>query len=47
VVLRDDRKQLVIQPLSNEPFADTAASALRDMAYQGLLVKFPLEAVPI
>ena len=45
VVLRDDTKKLVIQPASKEPFEDKASSALRDMAYQGIIAKFPLESL--
>ena len=45
VVLRDENKRSVVQPMSKEPFTDTASSALRDMAYQGIVAKFPLDAV--
>jgi hypothetical protein len=45
VVLRDENKRLVVQPISKEPFTDTASSALRDMAYEGILARFPLDAV--
>lgn len=45
VVLRDERKNLVLQPLSKEPFTDVVSSALRDMAYQGLETKFPMSGV--
>lgn len=45
VVIRDVGKSLVLQPLTKEPFTDTASSALRDMAYQGIVTKFPLSAL--
>jgi hypothetical protein len=45
VVLRDENKRLVVQPTSKEPFTYTASSAMRDMAYQGIVAKFPLDAV--
>jgi hypothetical protein len=45
VVLRDENKRMVVQPTSKEPFTDTASSALRDMAYQGIVAKFPLDAL--
>lgn len=45
VVLRDENKRLVVQPISKEPFTDTASSAMRDMAFQGIIAKFPLDAV--
>jgi hypothetical protein len=45
VVLRDEDKRLVVQPISKEPFTETASSALRDMAYEGIVVKFPQAAV--
>ena len=45
VVLRNQEKTLVVQPASKEPFTDTASSALRDMAYHGLVATFPLDAV--
>ena len=43
VVLRDEAKTLVVQPISKEPFTDTASSAIRDMAYEGIVAKFPLD----
>jgi hypothetical protein len=45
VVLRDENKRLVVRPISKEPFTDTASSALRDMAYEGILARFPLDGV--
>jgi hypothetical protein len=45
VVLRDENKRLVVQPISKESFSDTASSALRDMTYEGIIAKFPLDAV--
>jgi hypothetical protein len=45
VVLRDEKKTLVVQPISKEPFSDVASSALRDMAYEGIIATFPLDAV--
>ncbi len=45
VVLRDEDKRMVVQPTSKEAFTDMASSALRDMAYQGVVAKFPLSAV--
>ena len=45
VVLRDENKQLVFQPISLEPFTGIASSAPRDLAYQGLVAKFPLDEV--
>ena len=45
VVLRDENKRLVVQPTSKDPFTETASSALRDMAYQGIVAKFPLDAL--
>jgi len=45
VVLRDEGKRMVVQPTSKEPFTETASSALRDMAYQGIVATFPLDAV--
>jgi hypothetical protein len=44
VVLRNKSK-VVVQPISKEPFTDTASSALRDMAYQGITATFSLDAV--
>ena len=43
VVLRDEGKRLVVQPISKEPFTDTISSALRDMAYQGIVAKFSID----
>jgi hypothetical protein len=34
-----------VQPLSKEPYTETASSALRDAAYQGIVATFPLDAV--
>lgn len=45
VVLRDEAETLVLQPFSKEPFADTASSALRDVNYEGIVARFPLEGV--
>lgn len=45
VVLRDDKKTMVVQPITVEPFTDTVSSALRDAAYQGVEAKFPLDAL--
>lgn len=45
IVARDADKRMVLQPLSKEPFTDVASSALRDMAYQGIITKFPLEGI--
>jgi hypothetical protein len=45
VLLQDENKGSVVQPMSKEPFTDTASSALRDMAFQGIVAKFPLDAV--
>jgi hypothetical protein len=45
VVLRNEAKTLTVQPMSKEPFTDTASSAMRDMAFQGIVAKFPLDAV--
>jgi hypothetical protein len=45
VVLRDEAKHLVVQPASKEAFSDKASSALRDMEYQGLVAKFPLDSL--
>jgi hypothetical protein len=45
VVLRDEQKRLVLQPLSIEPFTETASSALRDAAYEGIVATFPLDGV--
>jgi hypothetical protein len=45
VVLRDDAKQVVIQPASKEPFVETSSSALRDMQFEGIVATFPLDAL--
>ena len=45
IVLRDEHKRMAIQPLSKAPFIDIVSPALRDMAYQGIVVTFPLEAL--
>jgi hypothetical protein len=45
VVLRDDKKTAVVQPLSVEPFTDLASSALRDKAYVGITATFDLNQV--
>jgi hypothetical protein len=45
VVLRDESKQIVVQPTSKEPFSETASSALRDKTYAGIVAKFPLSAL--
>ena len=45
IVLRDEHKRTVIQPLSKEPFIDIVSSPLQELAYQGIVVTFPLEAL--
>ena len=45
VVLRDESKRLVVQPISKEPFTEKASSALRDMEYQGVVAKFPIDSL--
>lgn len=45
VVLRDENKKLVVQPIVKDAFTDTASSALRDAAYQGIMAKFSLDAL--
>jgi hypothetical protein len=45
VVLRDQRRRLVLQPISKERFTQTASSAMRDKVYDGIVATFPLGAV--
>jgi hypothetical protein len=45
VVLRDDSRRLVVQPLSKAPWPDSPASAASVRAAQGLVATFPLADV--
>jgi hypothetical protein len=46
VVLRDESKAIVVQPTFKEPFTKEVSNAMGGKAvYQGVLVKFPLDAV--
>lgn len=45
VVLRDDKRRLVVQPVSVDGFTQTASSAMRDKVYEGLVATFRLDAV--
>ncbi len=44
-MLTDVTERLVLQPISKEPFTDVTSSALRDMGYQGIVAKFPLDGL--
>jgi hypothetical protein len=44
-VLRDEKKTKVVQPIVKESFSTTIASSFRDMAYSGITVLFPLDAL--
>jgi hypothetical protein len=45
IVLQDEYKRTVIQPLSKEPFVDIVSSPLQELAYQGIVATFPLESL--
>lgn len=46
VVLRDLSKRIVVQPISKEPFEETAANAVGGRAtFQGINAKFPLDGL--
>jgi hypothetical protein len=45
VVLRDEAKTFVVQPISESPFSETTSSALRDVSYQGMQANFPVSGL--
>jgi hypothetical protein len=47
IVLQDEAKAFVVQPLTKEPFTDKASPPMRDMAYEGMTATFQLDAVRV
>ena len=46
IVLRDEHKRTVIQPLSKEPFIDIVSSPLQELAYHFAYYAFPSRRTP-
>jgi hypothetical protein len=45
VVVTDEKRSLIIQPLTQEEYGQTVSSAFRDANFSGAVVTFPLEGV--
>jgi len=43
VIIQDEKRETVLQPLTEEPFVNVLSSARRDAMYDGVVATFPLD----